>query len=71
MYHDVTEMRILDGYKLQLTFDDGTSAVIDFEEYLDKGTVFAPLKDLDFFKKAKINFLLKQLFNTNYEYLMR
>ena len=54
MYHDVTEMRILDGYKLQLTFDDGTSAVIDFEEYLDKGTVFAPLKDLDFFKKAKI-----------------
>ena len=32
-----------------IVFDDGTNGVIDFEEYLTKGPVFTPLKDLDFF----------------------
>jgi hypothetical protein len=42
------------GYCYLVVFDDGTRAVVDFSEYLDQGPVFAPLKDLDFFKQARI-----------------
>lgn len=55
MYHDVTEMRILDGYKLQLTFDDGKSGVLDCKPFIDKGGVFSKLRDPEFFKSVKIN----------------
>jgi len=55
MYHDVTEMRILDGYKLQLTFDDGKSGVLDCKPFIDKGGVFSKLRDPEFFKSVQIN----------------
>jgi hypothetical protein len=55
MYHDVTEMRILDGYKLQLTFDNGKSGVLDCKPFIDKGGVFSKLLDPKFFKSVEIN----------------
>jgi hypothetical protein len=55
MYHDVTEMRILDDYKLQLTFDDGKSGVLDCKPFIDKGGVFSKLSDPEFFRSVKIN----------------
>ena len=55
MYHDVTEMRILDGHKLQLTFDDGKSGVLDCKPFIDKGGVFSKLRDPGFFKSVQIN----------------
>jgi hypothetical protein len=55
MYHDVTEMRILEDYKLQLTFDDGKSGVLDCKPFIDKGGVFSKLRDPEFFKSVKIN----------------
>jgi len=55
MYHDVTEMLILDDYKLQLTFDDGKSGVLDCKPFIDKGGVYSKLRDPEFFKSVKIN----------------
>jgi hypothetical protein len=55
MYHDVTEMLILDGYKLQLTFDDGKSGVLDCKPFIDKGGVFSKLRNPEFFKSVQIN----------------
>ena len=55
MYHDVTEMRILDDYKLQLTFDDGKSGVLDCKPFIDKGGVFSKLREPEFFKSVQIN----------------
>jgi hypothetical protein len=55
MYHDVTKMRILDGYKLQLTFDDGKSGVLDCNPFIDKGGIFSKLRDPEFFKSVQIN----------------
>ena len=55
MYHDVTDLRILDGYKLQLTFDDGKSGVLDCKPFIDKGGVFSKLRDPEFFKSVQIN----------------
>ena len=52
--NDVREIRYVDGYCYHIVFDDGTSGDVDFTEYLDKGPVFAPLRDLEFFKQARI-----------------
>ena len=52
--NDVTKITYKGGYCYHIVFDDGTSGDVDFTEYLDKGPMFAPLRDLDFFKQARI-----------------
>jgi hypothetical protein len=55
MYYDVIEARYVEDYKLHLTFENGRSDVVDFLKYIQKGGIFAPLKDLDSFKQFTIN----------------
>ena len=43
------------GYVYQIVFDDGVQGEIDFSEYLGKGPVFEPLRDVEFFKRATID----------------
>ena len=52
--NDVIAIEYTSGYSYRIVFDDDTSAVVDFSEYLDRGPVFAPLRNLDFFQKARI-----------------
>jgi hypothetical protein len=52
--NDVTKIEYKGGYCYHIVFDDGTAGDIDFTEYLDKGPVFAPLRDLEFFQQARI-----------------
>ena len=42
------------GYKLRLTFEDGSVRVVDLENRLD-GEVFEPLKDMRLFTTARLN----------------
>jgi len=35
------------GYCYRIVFDDHTSAVVDFSEFLDRGPVFVPLRNLE------------------------
>lgn len=37
-----------------IRFDDGVSGEIDFSAYINKGPVFKPLEDEEFFRKARI-----------------
>jgi hypothetical protein len=55
MYYDVIAARYVEDYKLHLTFENGKSGLVNFLKYIQKGAVFAPLEDLDFFKKFTIN----------------
>ncbi len=52
--NEVTQIGYKGGYCYHIVFDDGTAGEVDFAEYLDRGPVFAPLRDLDFFKQARI-----------------
>ena len=52
--NDVIAIEYQSGYCYRITFDDNTSEIIDFSEYLDDSPVFAPLSNLDFFKQARI-----------------
>jgi hypothetical protein len=54
---DMNEVTSID-YKAStyiITFDDGLGADVDFEPLLDRGPVFQPLRDLEFFQRAKID----------------
>ena len=52
--NDVQEIEYTRDYIYRVKFDDGVSAEIDFSSYLNRGPVFEPLSDLDFFKRASI-----------------
>lgn len=45
----------LEGYKLKVSFTDGTSRLVDFERDL-KGPMFEPLKDVNVFRKVRVEY---------------
>jgi hypothetical protein len=53
--NEVVKIEYKRQYVFYIEFDDQTSSDVDFSEYLQKGTIFKPLKNLDYFKKAKID----------------
>ena len=53
--NEVLEIHYKGGYVYQVVFDDGLKGEVDFSEYIGKGPVFEPLRDIDFFKQALID----------------
>ena len=53
--NEIVKIKYKHKYIFYIEFDDGTNDDIDFSEYIEKGPIFKPLKDLDFFKKATID----------------
>lgn len=52
--NEVIKIEYRSNYSFLIVFDDDTRAVIDFSEYLQRGPIFAPLKNRHFFRQAKI-----------------
>lgn len=52
--NDVVDIEYKGDFVYRIVFDDGKSGDIDFSDYIKKGPVFEPLRDLAFFKKATI-----------------
>lgn len=52
--NEVTKIKYVDGYTYHIVFDDGTGGDIDFSSYLNKPSIFAPLKDKKLFCSARI-----------------
>ena len=55
MIRDVISADYKGEYKIEVTFEDGATGIVDFSKYLLKGGVFESFKDIDFFKNFKIN----------------
>jgi len=55
MFTEVIKATYLDGYRIKLQFNDGAEKIVDLSLSL-KGTVFAPLKDIEYFKRFSIKF---------------
>jgi hypothetical protein len=55
MFLEVIEAKYLDNYRLSLTFNNGEQKTVDLQNELN-GSVFAPLKQLDYFKKFQIKY---------------
>ncbi|GAB6274115.1 MAG: DUF2442 domain-containing protein [Peptococcaceae bacterium] len=54
MFLHVTEARYLEGYKVEVSFNDGRKGVADLSETL-KGPVFEPLKDMSVFSQLRVD----------------
>ena len=52
--HLVKGVKYVSGYKLLLTFEDGSVRLADLEPHLD-GEVFEPLREVNYFKAASVN----------------
>jgi hypothetical protein len=52
--HFVKDVKYVSGYKLLLTFEDGSVRLADLEPHLD-GEVFEPLSEVGYFKAARVN----------------
>ena len=53
-FSDVISIQYRHSYVYHIAFDDGLEGDVDFAEYLGSGPVFEPLKDLTFFRQARI-----------------
>ena len=52
--NDVEWIEYKAAYSYLVVFDNGVNAVIDFSDYFERGPVFAPLRDPEFFRQARI-----------------
>jgi hypothetical protein len=52
--NEVKRIQYRHGYVYHIVFDDGLSGDVDLEPMLECGPVFAPLRDVDFFRKASV-----------------
>ena len=53
-FNEVKALAYGRAHVFHVVFDDGLEGDVDFAEYLDKGPVFAPLRDLAFFRSARV-----------------
>jgi hypothetical protein len=52
--NSVVKIEYQESYSYLIVFDDGVRGIVDFTGFLDIGPVFYPLKELSFFKLARI-----------------
>ncbi len=55
MYYDLSEIKYIGEYKIELVFEDGKKGIKDFRNYIKKGGVFSRFSDIEYFKKAHID----------------
>jgi hypothetical protein len=56
LFPRIRHVRYIRDYWLELTFADGKQAKLDFRDRIvGRGGVFAPLEDLEFFKRVRVD----------------
>ncbi len=56
MFSRIKSVRYLQDYWLELGFTDGVKAKMDFApQVLDRGGVFAPFQDMNFFRQVAVD----------------
>ncbi len=56
MFPRIKSVRHIQDYRLELTFNDGVRAELDFRnKVVARGGVFAPLEDVGFFRQVKVD----------------
>lgn len=55
MYYDVVGVKYLEGYRLEVVFENGKKGTVDLQAYIKKGGVFSRFSDIEYFKKVYVN----------------
>jgi hypothetical protein len=53
---EVTEVRYLNRYRIQLRFEDGSAGVADLSGYPNQNNVFRAFLDLEYFKRFRVQY---------------
>lgn len=53
--NEITKIEYKKEYVYNIAFDDGSTGDVDLSEYINRGPIFYPLKDINFFKQAIID----------------
>lgn len=53
--YDIKEIKYIERYKIEITFENEKKGIVDFEEYIKKGGVFERFSDIEYFKEAYID----------------
>lgn len=56
MYFEVMEAQYLDGYRLRLRFEDGSTGIADLSGYPDESNVFRAFLNVEYFKKFRLEY---------------
>ena len=51
----VTGVECLDDYQLMIIFKDGSRKIFDMRKNIEKGGIFEPLKEIDYFRMVRVN----------------
>lgn len=51
----ITEARYIEGYKIELTFENGKKGIVDFTDYPSRNGIFSEFSDIEYFKKFYVN----------------
>ena len=54
-HYFVTQVEVLDDYRLRLSFEDGTTGEVDLSDLLARGGVFAQLRDVAYFRQVRVD----------------
>lgn len=52
--NEIKKIKHKGQYIYHIVFNDNVKGDMDFSQYLNKGPIFRPLRDVNFFKKAKV-----------------
>ena len=55
MLKDVVSAIYKGEYKIEVTFEDGVTGIVDFSKFLSNGGVFEKFSNIEFFKNFRIN----------------
>ncbi|MBW7957340.1 MAG: DUF2442 domain-containing protein [Deltaproteobacteria bacterium] len=55
MHYDIKAARHIEGYRVEISFEDGKKGVVDLQGYVKRGGLFSRFADLDYFRNFHIN----------------
>lgn len=55
MYYNIIDVKYIEKYKLEITFENRKKGIIDLQNYMGKGGVFNAFSDIEYFKQFYVN----------------
>jgi len=56
MYFNIIEANYLRNHEIKLNFEDGSVGKVDLGKYIEQGTIFDKLRDMEYFKSFQIEY---------------
>lgn len=51
----IINAKYISGYKIEITFEDGSNGIIDFSDYVSRPGLYKDLSDINFFKNFRVD----------------